>query len=81
VSDPTVLDGRAFFFAYRSIDGKPVAQSAEYDKRKNIGARHAGRTNALAVDTHVEAQRPERIRYDQVSWTRWAGPGLPPGGL
>jgi hypothetical protein len=37
--------------------------------------------NALCFDTHAESYKPDKIAYNQVSWTRWPGTNKPPGGL
>jgi prepilin-type N-terminal cleavage/methylation domain-containing protein len=68
-----------FYMGYRTIAGAAAPASAE--RFRIVGRRHLGKTNALAMDSHVEVQRPENITYNQVSWTRWDKyPDLPPGG-
>ena len=69
-----------FFIGYRTVTGDVLASNSTTDGVKIIGRRHTARTNALAIDTHVESFRPESITYDQVSWTRWTGGSAPPGG-
>ena len=69
----------AFFAGYRTWGG--AAAPPQGQSVRVIGGRHLTRTNALAVDSHVEVQVPEKISYNQVSWTRWdQWPTLPPGG-
>lgn len=69
-----------FFDGYRKMDGTPAP--ASWAERRIIGNRHAGRLNAMAMDTHVVSRRPMDVRYDEVSWTRWTDmQSLPPGGL
>jgi prepilin-type N-terminal cleavage/methylation domain-containing protein/prepilin-type processing-associated H-X9-DG protein len=73
------LDG-SFYQGYRSTDGTPVTDQASQYYR-NIGGRHLGKGNGLMIDTHVEGFRPEKLKYDQVSWTPWTGdPAKIPGG-
>lgn len=68
-----------FFLGYRTFSGSPAAASAMRFRR--FGDRHSKRSNVLAVDTHVESQRPDNIGYNQVSWTIWSGdPTQVPGG-
>ncbi len=73
--------GYAFWMGYRTMDGTPVTDSATQAYRV-LGGRHGGRGNALYIDGHVEGQRPERVKYDQISWTRWTDTqNPPPGGI
>ena len=70
-----------FFLGYRTMNGDPVPPSDTADRYKVLGARHSGRLNALAYDTHVETQLPTDVEYRQVSWSYWKqSPTLPPGG-
>jgi prepilin-type processing-associated H-X9-DG protein len=74
-------EGTAFYIGYRTFEGKPAASvTPDYKTYRIIGGRHNNRGNALAIDTHVEAYRPEKVKYNQVSWERWKGPDDPPGG-
>ncbi len=73
--------GNAFWMGYRTMDGTPVTD-ANTQAYRIIGGRHGGKGNALFVDGHVEGLRPERVKYDQVSWARWTDlQNLPPGGI
>jgi prepilin-type N-terminal cleavage/methylation domain-containing protein len=74
-------EGTAFYIGYRTFDGKPAESvTPDYKDYRIIGGRHKNRGNALAIDTHVESYRPEKLKYNQVSWDRWKGSNDPPGG-
>ena len=68
----------SFYAGYRTVDG---ALDPANLYNRNIGGRHLGKGNGLMIDTHVEGFRPEKLRYDQMSWTPWTGdPAKIPGG-
>ncbi|UCG17860.1 MAG: prepilin-type N-terminal cleavage/methylation domain-containing protein [Phycisphaerales bacterium] len=73
--------GGSFYLGYRTYDGTPVEPTPSNLRYRIIGGRHNGKGNGLFVDTHAGSYDPEKVRYDQVSWERWKGPGDPPGGL
>ncbi|MCB9850190.1 MAG: prepilin-type N-terminal cleavage/methylation domain-containing protein [Phycisphaerales bacterium] len=82
LTDGENMDG-AFFAGYRMYDGSdfPPAYRSIFEKFRIIGGRHGGHANALMIDTHVEALKPDNIAYNQVSWDRWDGdPTKVPGG-
>jgi prepilin-type N-terminal cleavage/methylation domain-containing protein/prepilin-type processing-associated H-X9-DG protein len=82
LTDGENLDG-SFFVGYRMYDGSPIPESIRefMELARIIGGRHGGRCNTLMIDTHVEANRPENIAYNQVSWRTWTGdPDMIPGG-
>ena len=72
--------GEGFFMGYRDYTGKDLGETQK--QYRVIGNRHSGRANGLCIDTHVEGIRPEKMRYDQVSWTafQWKDNLRPPGG-
>ena len=70
----------SFYMGYRNYDGTPAEPSRVWQYKRIIGARHSGKGNGLLIDTHVESYRPEKVRYNQVSWRRWAEESPPPGG-
>jgi prepilin-type N-terminal cleavage/methylation domain-containing protein len=74
-------NSRAFYFTYRDFDGNPVQPTPATLQLRVIGGHHLGMGNALAFDTHVERYKPDKVSFNQVSWTRWKGSDVPPGGF
>jgi prepilin-type N-terminal cleavage/methylation domain-containing protein/prepilin-type processing-associated H-X9-DG protein len=68
----------AFWTGFRLYDGTPLG--SQYQSKRNIGGRHNGFGNGLFIDSHVESYRPEKVHYDQVSWTPWPKHDTPPPG-
>ncbi|MBN1513479.1 MAG: prepilin-type N-terminal cleavage/methylation domain-containing protein [Phycisphaerae bacterium] len=72
--------GYAFWMGYRDSNGIPA--TAAQQTYRVLGGRHGGKGNALHIDGHVVGQRPDRVKYDQVSWKRWTDrDNPPPGGI